>query len=302
MVRITTFFILFIGSCCIAFGQDYQTEFLKYCQKRDTANQQKVLAEWEKENPQDPELFTSYFNYYFLKSKRNAVAMSTNKPQEKGFAIKDSLGNTVGYLGDEIFFEQKEFKKGISKINEGIELYPNRLDMRFGKIYAFGQAEKWDDFTEEVIKTVQYSAINENNWLWTKNEKKDNWEDFFLLSIQDYQIQLYNTGDDSLLINMRNIANEILRYYPNHIESLSNLSISYLLLGEYDKGIEALLRAEKINPEDFIVLSNIAHGYTLKGNEEKALEYYEKTLKFGDVRAKQLAKKKMEEINSKKKQ
>ncbi|MDB2651762.1 AAA family ATPase [bacterium] len=34
-----------------------------------------------------------------------------------------------------------------------------------------------------------------------------------------------------------------------------------------DKGIEILLRAEKINPKDFIVLNNIAHTYTLMENK-----------------------------------
>jgi len=88
----------------------------------------------------------------------------------------------------------------------------------------------------------------------------------FFLSIQSYQLRLYNTGNDDLLENMREIANEVLKHYPNHIPSLSNISISYLLTGKFDKAIETLLKAEKINPKDFIVLSNIAHGYNLKGD------------------------------------
>jgi len=88
----------------------------------------------------------------------------------------------------------------------------------------------------------------------------------FFLSIQSYQLRLYNTGNDDLLENMREIANEVLKHYPNHIPSLSNISISYLVTGKFDKGIETLLKAEKINPKDFIVLSNIAHGYNLKGD------------------------------------
>ena len=53
---------------------------------------------------------------------------------------------------------------------------------------------------------------------------------------------------------MRKIANKVLEIYPNHIESLSNLSITYLLTGEYDKGIEPLLQAEKINPKIILYL------------------------------------------------
>ena len=189
-----------------------------------------------------------------------------------------------------------KLKKGLNKIDEGIKLYPNRLDMRFGKIYALGEIQNWNYFTSEIIKAINHSSVNDNNWSWTNFETRTGGEKDFLLDIQTYQLQLYDNGNDSLLKNMREIANEVLKYYPTHIESLSNLSITYLLTGEFDKGIEPLLIAEKINPEDFIVLSNIAQGYKLKGDNKKAIEYYEKTIKYGDERAKDYAAKQIEEL------
>ncbi|MFG6685568.1 tetratricopeptide repeat protein [Mariniflexile sp. HNIBRBA6329] len=271
------------------FSQDYQSDFQKYCQTNDTINQLKVLTEWNSASPKDAELYTSYFNYHFMKSKQEVLALSNDKLNGEGFVLKDSLNQTAGFLGSEIYFDQKELEKGLNKIDEGIKLYPNRLDMRFGKIYALGQIPDWESFTSEIIKTIEYSSTNNNNWTWSDNEKRNGGETNFLLDIQTYQIQLYDTGNDDLLKNMREIANEVLKYYPNHIESLSNLSITYLLTGEYDKGIEPLLRAEKINPKDYIVLSNIAQGYKLKGDKEKAIAYYEKTVEYGDERAKEYA-------------
>jgi tetratricopeptide (TPR) repeat protein len=161
--------------------------------------------------------------------------------------------------------------------------------MRFGKIYVLGQIADWDKFTSEIIKTVNYSSTNDNKWTWTNNEKQEEGKEFFLTSLQDYQVQLYDTQDNNLLVYMRNIANEILKYYPNNIESLSNLSVTYLLTGEYDKGIEPLLKAEKLNPKDYIVLANIAQGYKLKGDKKKAIEYYEKTAENGDESVKEFA-------------
>ena len=95
---------------------------------------------------------------------------------------------------------------------------------------------------------------------------------------------------------MRKIAETILDNYPNDVKSLSNLSITYLLLGEFDKGVEPLLKAEKLNPEDFIILANIAHAYKLKGDKDKAIEYYEKTFKYGDENTKQFAKSQIEKL------
>jgi tetratricopeptide (TPR) repeat protein len=280
----------------ISFGQDFQIEFQKYCETNDTISQKETLKKWEEVKPNDPELFTSYFNYHFMRARQEVIALTNEEPNGEGFELRDSSNQVAGFLGSQIYFDPIEIQKGIDKIDEGIKNFPNRLDMRFGKIYVLGQIEDWERFAKEIISTVDYSATNQNKWTWTNNEKQEGGIDFFLSSIQDYQVQLYNTGNDSLLLNMRQIANAILTHYPEHIESLSNLSITYLLLGEYDKGIEPLLKAEKINSEDYIVLSNIAQGYKLKGDKNKAIEYYKKTIKFGDEQAIKYAKQQIEEL------
>ena len=280
----------------IGFGQNFQKEFNKYFDAGDTLKQREILAEWEKSNPQDPELFTSYFNYFFQKASKEIISLTTKEPKGEMLVITDSLGNIVGYMGSEITYFEELIQQGLNKIDEGIALYPNRLDMRFGKIYVLGQVEEWQQFTDEIVKAVQYSKINKNQWTWTNNEKRTDGEDFFLSSLQDYQLDLYNTEDDDLLPNMQTIANEILKIYPKHIESLSNLAITYLLTGQYDKGIEALLKAEKINPKDCVVLSNIAHGYKLQGDKQNAVKYYEKVVKYGDEEDIQYAKQQIEEL------
>lgn len=278
------------------FGQDYKSDFDIYCQEGDTTKQLETLKSWESKDPKNPELFTSYFNYYFLKSKQEVLSMTTEEPEGESLSFQDSTGKTAGYIGSSIYFNPETFNKGIDKIDEGIKLYPNRLDMRFGKIYVLGQAKNWQGFTDEILKAIQYSNTNNNKWTWTNDVKKENGKEFFLTSLQDYQLTLYNTGNDDLLTNMRTIAQEILKFYPNHIESLSNLSITYLLTGEYDKGIEPLLKAEKIDPKDAIVLGNIAQGYKLKGDKETAIEYYEKVIKYGDERSIAYAKQQIQEL------
>ncbi|WP_299437759.1 tetratricopeptide repeat protein [uncultured Aquimarina sp.] len=289
-------FLISILLAQIGFCQNYQSEFLNYCQTKDTLNQLKVLEEWKKSSPNDPELFTSYFNYHFSKSRKEVIALTTNQPNGESLTLKDSLNKTAGFLGSQIHYDQTELRKGLEKIDEGITSYPNRLDMRFGKIYALGQIADWNNFTSEIVKTIKYSSTNDNNWTWTNNEKKNGTEKDFLLDIQTYQLQLYNTGNDELLKNMREIANEVLKYYPNHIESLSNLSITYLLTKEYEKALEPLLKAEKLAPKDPIVLANIAQAYKLKGEKQKSIEYYEKTIEFGDKRTQEYAKQQIIEL------
>jgi tetratricopeptide (TPR) repeat protein len=131
-----------------------------------------------------------------------------------------------------------------------------------------------------------------NQWKWTDNKKVENPERFFLNTIQEYVVQLYNAGDEQLG-RMRRIAQAILKYYPGNVESLSNLAITYGLEGNYDKALESLLQAEKIMPRDVIVLNNIATMYERKGDKLNAIKYFELTAKHGDKEMKDAAVKKL---------
>jgi len=290
-------FLLLALTFHTAYSQDYYNEFLNYANPGDTLRQMEILKKWESEKPNDPELFTSYFNYYYGKSRSEILTLTKEQPKDRSVEFKDSTHQVAGYIGGRVSYQENELQKGFAKIDEGIRLYPDRLDMRFGKIYVLGELEKWKEFTEETIKTIDYSVKNNNAWTWTLNAKKENGMEFFLSSLQDYQVQLYNTENDNLLSNMREIANEVLKFYPDHVESLSNVALTYLLTGEYDKALPPLLHAEKINPEDYIVLSNIAEAYKLKGNKVKAIEYYKKVLKFGDEDAKSYSKQQIKELS-----
>ena len=295
MARFTRIILLMIISS-YTFGQNYQTEFSKYLQEGDTIKQFEVLTKWEKASPKDAELFTSYFNYFFSKSRKEILVLASGSPtkKEETLILKDSLGQKVGYIGNQINYEKTNLQMAFEKINKGIKLYPNRLDMRFGKIYALGQNKNWKDFTKEIINTIDYSNKINNKWTWTNNKPVENPKVFFLNSIQGYQTQIYNTEDDSLLKNMREISERILKYHPNHVKSLSNISISYLLTGQYEKGLIPLLKAEKIDPKDAIILNNIAQAYKLKGDKKNSIKYYKKTIEFGDNRLKQFAKEQIE--------
>ncbi len=283
-------------------AQSYYEGFKSHLQKGDTTKQYEILQKWKKDSPKDAELFTCLFNYYFLISGKEIVVINAGKPPkgENAVALLSQGDDMVkGYIGSRIDYDKSNLKNAFESINKGIELYPDRLDMRFGKIYVLGQIKDWNSFTKEIITTVNYSAQNNNKWTWTLNEKKADGEKFFLACLQDYQSQLYNTMDDKLLVNMQEIAKAVLKHYPNHIESLSNLAVGYIIGKKFDKALVPLLKAEKINPEDFIVLNNIAFAYKEMGNKEKAMAYYKKVIKYGDAEAKMQAEEEIKKLNKK---
>jgi len=302
MKQIITSILLFTFVFNSSKAQIFKQQFSELFSKNDTAAQKQLLEKWQRTDANDPELFVAYYNYYVVKSKKEMVSIGQNPKGGSVFQILDqdtSKKEPVGYIFGDVYYSPELLSKGFDWINRGIEKFPNRLDMRFGKTYMFGQIEDYENFTKEIIKTIDYSVINQNQWVWSENKTVDDPKKKMLQSIQSYQIQLYNTGNDSLLNNMKRIAETVLKHYPDHIESLSNLSIVFMLQNKYDDALAELAKAEKINPKDYIVLNNIAHAYKLKGDIKKAIEYYELLLLHGGDRAKQFAVDQIEELKKK---
>jgi tetratricopeptide (TPR) repeat protein len=282
-------------------GQNFQQEFYNLMAAKDTVAQLELLKNWEKADSNDPELYVSFYNYYANRSLKEVIRMDNNPKGDKVLQIMDTdTTNTepVGYLYSDTYFDTEVLNKGFKYIDKGIEKFPNRLDMRFGKIYMLGRIENYDCFTAEIINTINYSSQNNNEWTWSNNEPIEHGLNVMLEAIQDYQAQLFDTDDYDLLGNMERIALAVLSYYPKHIESMSNLSIVYLTSGDFDKALDIMHDAIKIAPTDYIVFSNMAYTYRMKGDIANAIKYYELTLKYGDEQFKEFARIQIENLKN----
>lgn len=289
-------FILLTAISNLVSGQTYYEKFKTLFQQNDTIKIASLLTEWEKMSPNDPELYTAAINYYFSNSKKEIVSVDKQQKSNESFQLTDSTGQVAGYINSSLDYDTEKLSKAIKYANTGIDKFPNRLDIRFGKCHILQQIGDYDNFTKEIIKTIDYSQVNKNNWLWTENKKQENGESSLLESIQSYLKQLYDTEDDNSLLNMIQIGEATLKIYKSNVEILSTTSVALLLTKNYDKAIEYLKQAENINPKDFIVLNNIAQGYKLKGDKANAIKYYELTEKYGDERAKLQARRNINEL------
>lgn len=294
--------ISFIIFCCFSFSfrgysQDYSAQFQSL--QNDTAAQSKLLIDWNKTKPDDPELYVAYYNFYVKKSMRELVRLEQTQTGNKSLQITDpKTGKVVGYMNDGVTYDINLVEKGFHYIDIGIEKFPARLDMRFGKIYMLGKIYSYQKFTEELIALIDYSQKIDLKWLWKNSKPVDEPAKFMLDAVQDYINELYKAGDNEV-DNMKAIAETVLKYYPDNVENLSNLSITYLIKKDYSSALEPLLKAATIAPTDGIVLNNVAYCYDAMGDKTNAIKYYEFTKKYGDERAKQNAEQKLKQLNDK---
>ncbi len=280
------------------YSQDFQSDFYKYCEVEDTLKQLETLNDWQDSNPEDPELYVAWFNYYFNAAREEVILMKDEPSDGESIVVKDSLGEPISYLTSQIVYDKHMIKNALSTIDIAIEKFPNRLDMRFGKIYVLGLTEDWISFKNEIIKSIHFSKEINNEWLWSNNETVSEGEEVFLNGIQDYQYQLHETSNESIFMYVEDIANEILKYYPSHIESISGLGAVYLVKGDYDLGIAKFNEALSINPSDVIVLLNLAKGYELIEDFERAKSTYARVVDIGEPNYVDFAKGKIKELEN----
>ena len=114
--------------------------------------------------------------------------------------------------------------------------------------------------------------------------------------IQDYVILLYETQEDTLLNHMQQIVETMLEHYPDHVESLSNLSVVHMIRGDFQKALDPLLKAEKIDKSDAIVLSNIANCYFELRDFKNARKYYSLTIANSQGEMKEFAVQRLKDL------
>lgn len=271
-------------------AQDFNAEFTKALRDGDTVKQQEILSLWDKSEDRSPDYYIANFNYNFNQAQDNTVIMTNEKPQYGEYiTISDTISGTVGYLTSGGVREDL-LRKALKYIDEGIGKYPSRLDMRCGKIYSLYRSWRWDDFTKEIIKAIDYSYIIGNKWIYP-DENAD--KDFFLSIVQEYQTYLfdevdleeYKTEDSLQVMRIREISQTVLKYYTDNVEALNNIGATYFFNSEPSKALEFLLKAEKIDQKDAIIKFNIANIYAKQGDKSKAKQYYEDIIKNCDNEA-----------------
>ena len=251
-------FVFLLGICCISMlnAQNFNAEFTKALRDDDTLRQRQILTLWENGNDRSAEYYIANFNYHLT----NCLDMTSRK------------------------LDIERLGKSLDAINEGIARYSDRLDMRCGKIYALHQLGMWDEMTEEIISSIDHSYIIDNKWIYP-NEKAD--KEFFLNIVRQYQADLmdeidfeeYSIADSLQVLRIRRISQQVLKYYPNDVDALNNEGVTYFFENDFSKALETFLKAEKIDPDNDIVLFNIANIYQQQGNKTTAKEYYERIIK-----------------------
>jgi len=245
--------LLLIISCLFCLNvnaQSHKADFIKALNANNMTKAEEILKAWDFANSNDPELYIAYFNFYSIKSQDSGQLSAT------GYDVKYS-------------------KQALDFITEGIERFPTRFDMRIAKLALLRILKNYPAYVEEVLNMIRYSKRIENNWKREEYMILDKADNMFYDAVFDSQVFLYSKRDPNLYPYIIRISEEMLKYYPQHIQSVLSVSTVFIAQKEYDKSVDILTKALVIEPENAIVMFHLANVYNQKGDKVKAKKYYE---------------------------
>lgn len=286
----TLFFILTISLPGIS--QNFKQKYDELLKKEDKVQLFQHIQSWEKQAPNDPEMYVAYCNFYFQESRKEVIALDTNPGKGENLQLTNPKSQqSAGFLHSEIVYDDSVFNLSQHYLNEGIAKHPKRLDMYFGKIYTLGQKGDYKEQTLQIIKVIQKDAAINHDWLWADNEKVEEPIEFFKGGIQDYVYELFHQDEPEAVAE---ISQEMLKFFPTDVRNLSNVGVYHLSKDEFDEALPYFLKAHKLAPKDVVLLSNLGYTYEQKKEYKEAIKYFEKLKTVGNKDEQAYAKSKIE--------
>lgn len=292
------FFIILTFLSISTFAQDFKSRYQNLFSESKLDEIQKLLIEWEKAEPTNPEMFIANFNFYLQKSQEEVLQLDTEPGGGENLTISDTAsGAPVGYIYGKIHYNDELFDKSQKYLIDGIKVNPDRLDMYFGRIHSLRERGHIEEHLSEIINVINKHFSDKPTWLWSNNDKLEDSEKMFKSAIQDYNYALFNL-DPPYTKGIKAISEKMIKQYPNDIENYSNIGVCHLMDSNWNDALSNFEKALKINQEDVIVISNIAYTYRMKDDLKSAIKYYEKVLETDDEEAKNFAKQQIENLKT----
>lgn len=242
-----------------------------------------LFRDWQRDTPDDLELYVTAFNHYLSRSLHNMAQVSEVKPEGiESIEFADSLGNK-SYLYQITVCDSATMERSQQYIEQAIALRPARLDLRFGQITAlwYGGADYLDRYCDRIVDMIAANRANGCRWEWDANDPTEVTVDFFQQSVQEFCVQLFGLSSTEGSAKVRTIAKAMNDLYPKCAIFYTDMGSAYYFDEDYKQADLYYRKALKIDPADAVVLRNLAVTNCKSGNNKKALEYLDSLRNVG---------------------
>ena len=261
-----------------------------------------LLDRWAAAYPDDVQMLTGKFSYWFSKSQ---TLQLVPKDQQKFLGenptvvLKDSTGANVNYF-QETMYDDVLFGEAQKALEKAIQLYPDRLDLRFLKVASLiGYEKESPDMALSSLKSLMiYNATQHPKWEYPGVEKVDN--EFFSAALQEYCYLFFRYGTPATYEAFKELSQQMLTYEPKNVLFLDNIG-SYWLVARKDNktAMKYYSKVLKIKADDLTAIKNIIILARNSNNVKLEKKYLPLLIKYTqDEKEKIAAQARLKSLNS----
>jgi tetratricopeptide (TPR) repeat protein len=262
-----------------AFGaEDFATRLARADEADQRKECEKILAEWGKKAPDNPDYYIKGANYYYRRAMRGGVNIST-KPAAPGEpVISDLKGNEVDSVSPALDLES--MNRAIKLLAAAAERFPRRMDIWFGRVQLYEAAGMNVEQLEMLKSIAAHVAAHPNGLLghagqpFQKPVRETTAKELSGFARNCYRRET-KEGDQQFLA----IARLTTEAFPEAVYGYNLLGTYYSAVEpDQPRAIENFRKALTIAPEDSLVLCNLGEAYLGASNPAEARLCFEKVV------------------------
>jgi len=255
---------------------DYAARLKELKEEKADAQIEPLLKEWREKRPNDPDAWVSSANYYFNQRRIN---ISTKKPAKGDFPLNNlETGEPAGSISLES--DKGAIKRATALLQEATKKFPDRVDIWCGLAFLQQESGNFDAELATLKNMIAYTHDHLAQLQWLKGEKLPDPPDQFLAEkIHSYGMfyeKKENPEDDKRFFKIAMLATES---FPNIPYGFNDVGMFYSISGEPTKAREWLEKANRIAPNDTLILMNLGRISLKLGDNRSARKWYEEVIK-----------------------
>lgn len=267
------------------YAQQFQDAFYEQWERQDTTGMLSFLNQWKKAEPYNPDVYVGFFNYYAIQTFEEETLLLTEMPQDGGeyLEVRDSLNNVSGYLSSQMVINDSILKIAFDWVDQGIARFPDRLDLRMGKVYLAVETDRMDLVRSGLQSAILSGDSIHHEWKWMREEVLDSGQYFLYSSVQGHLYELFEKQDSIADDIILGISQLMLQQDDQQYFAMTNIATLFMIKKQFSLAIDWLKKADKIHEKDPIILSNLGYCYGELQEWKKARRCYEEAMKWSDA-------------------
>ena len=276
MRRVLFLLIVWVGLSSLVLADGFREQFRAAFKAGDLAGAERVLTEWEKATPKDPDLYVARFNFLLNKAARRTpvpaaavvVAAGAPAPPPRPQAMMVS-------------YDPATMAQAAAVLKQGIALAPERLDMRMGLAKSYEMAGQPAPLLQTIRETLEARKNGGKPWLWRDGVPLPGPENTFVpAAIEPFASNYWKQPGDKGLENGRPIAELMEQYFPQNSLGYFNMGVYYAHLHKTQESYEKMQQADALDPNDISTLMNLTRMAIELKQKDKAMAYQERLRKL----------------------